>query len=345
MESTGLSSPEALKLREKYGWNEVSEKKRHAFIIFIKKFWGLSAWMIEIIAIVSLILHKTSDFVIALGLLLINSTISFFEEQRTESVVQLLKNRLQILARVLRDEKWQQLPSRELVPEDIIRVHLGDVAPADIKILLGEVLVDQSILTGESREINKSMGDTIYSGSLIRRGEATGKVIATGKSTYFGKTIELVQSAYVRPHMDEVVSKLVRYLLVIIGSLVVFTATVSLIQGHALSEVLPLSLILLMSAVPITLPVMFTISTAIAASVLGKKGVLVTHLNAAQDVANMTMLFVDKTGTITQNKLRLKNIVPRDSCEEQELMIYAALASDKANNDALDFFFSRNEKN
>lgn len=336
MTDRGLTSDQVTALRARYGWNEVEEEKRVALIEFLKKFWGPSAWMIELIAAVSIFLGKRADFGIALGLLIANATISFFEERRAETTVKLLKKRLQIFARVLRDKQWNRVPARDLVPTDVIRVRLGDVVPADLKIIEGNVLVDQSILTGESGDIAKSIGDTAYSGSLVRRGEASGEIVATGVKTYFGRTIELVQSARPRLHIEEIVTKLVRVLFLVIGTLVAVTIALSYSSGLPLAEIVPLSLVLLMSAVPVALPVMFTVSTAIAAKKLGAKGVLVTRLSAAEDAATMDTLFVDKTGTITQNRLSVGGVFPVSGATENDVLQFAALASDAKAPDAID---------
>lgn len=336
MKGDGLTSDEVKAQRAKYGWNEVRESKPSATLIFLKKFWGPSAWMIEIIAAVSLLLQKRADFGIALSLLIVNAVISFFEEQRAESTVQLLKKRLQILARVLRDKEWQRVPARELVPGDTVRVRLGDIAPADLKVLEGKALIDQSILTGESGDMAKSLGDSIYSGSLVRRGESTCEVTATGAGTYYGRTIELVQLARPRLHIEEIVTKLVRALFFVVGALIAVTLAVSYSRGMPLTEILPLSLILLMSAVPVALPVMFTVSTAVAAKTLGLKGVLVTRLSAAEDAATMDTLFVDKTGTITENRLSVVGVFPWEKTQEQDVLRYAGLASDRVSHDFID---------
>jgi len=233
MDDIGLSSQEVVKRRLEFGWNEIPEQKINPAIVFLKKFTGPSAWMIEIIAVLSLVLHKTADFTIALALLFINATISFFEEHRAESAVQLLRQRLQVVARVFRDNRWIQIAARELVPGDRVHVRLGDISPSDLTIETGELEIDQSILTGESGNVKKSNGDTVFSGSLIRRGEATCVVKGIGTKTYFGRTIELVQSARPRLHIEELVSKLVRSLFMVLVALISITLLITLCRGNA----------------------------------------------------------------------------------------------------------------
>ena len=335
-ESKGLTSAEVDMKRHEFGWNEVAEKKPQRLVLFLKKFWGPSAWMIELIAIVSIALHKSNDVIISIGLLAVNAIISFFEEQHAEKTVSLLKQRLQITVTVLRNGNWEQHPARELVPGDIVRIRLGDIAPADLKVREGELSVDQSALTGESGDISKTTNEIVYSGSLVRRGEITAEVLSTGAKTYFGRNIELIQSARPKLHMEEIVSRLVRTLFLVVSLLVCITFFICIFRGESLGEILPLSLVLLMSAVPVALPVMFTVSTAVAAKTLGRKGVLVTRLSAAEDAATMDTLFVDKTGTITQNRLTVAELKPVMAGGEQDLLKCAALASDRATLDSID---------
>ena len=301
----GLSSAEAATRLDREGLNEVPEKKSHPFIRLARKFWGLSAWMIELIIIVSFILGKRADLWIALSLLLVNAALSFLQEQRASAAVTALRHRLQIAARVLRDGVWQTMPARRIVRGDLIRVRSGDFVPADTEIIGGTLQIDQSALTGESRELRKITGDTLYSGSIVREGEATAMVTATGVRTYFGRTTQLVESAHPKLHVEEVIARVVKWLFLIVGIMVSITFAVAIVQGSRLIDILPLSLVLLMSAVPVALPVMFTVSMAIGSIELARRGVLVTRLSAAEDAANVDILCADKTGTLTMNRFRL----------------------------------------
>ncbi|MDE3016948.1 MAG: plasma-membrane proton-efflux P-type ATPase [Pseudomonadota bacterium] len=335
-DTDGLSSPQVENLRRGSGWNEVAETKRHWMLELLTRFWGPSAWMIEAIALLSFILSHMADAGIALALLVLNAVIGFWQEQRAEKVVEILKQRLRIQARVLRDKQWKMLPARELVPQDVVHVRMGDFVPADMQIIEGETQIDQSQMTGESAEVGKAVGDTIYSGSLVRRGACTGKVTAIGAKTYFGRTIQLVQTAKPKLHLDEIAGKLMRWLFMAVGLAVIAAVSMALMRGSGWAEILPLSLVLLMSAVPVALPVMFSVSTAVAASALSKKDVLVTRLSAAEDAAMMSVLCVDKTGTLTQNKLSVAKLIPADGVSEEELLTGAALASNAADQDAID---------
>ena len=336
---TGLTHAEVDVRRKEHGYNEVAAKKDHPVRKFLGKFRGISAWMLELILVLSAVLGKYSDLVVVSALLVINAVLSFVQERRAAGVVETLRRRLQVNARVRRDSSWQVIPARELVPGDIVRVRSGDIIPADVKLLTGALTVDQSALTGESKDTDKAVGEVLSSGSVVRRGEGNGVVFLTGAKTYFGRTTELVQQAQPKLHIEAVVSKVVRWLLVIVGALLGVVIILSLIRGVPLLEMIPLMLVLLMSAVPVALPVMFTVSMAVGSKELAKRGVLVTRLNAAEDAATMDMLCVDKTGTITMNQLAVTDVIPLEHATETDVLFAGALASQEANQDPIDLAF------
>src|ERR1019366_447968 len=216
---TGLTQAEADVRRKEHGYNEVAEKKGRPVLKFLRKFWGISAWMLELIMVLSAVLGKYSDLVVVAALLVINAVLSFMQERRAAGVVAALRKRLQVNARVRRDSSWQVITARELVPGDIVRVRPGDIIPADVKLLTGALSVDQSALTGESKDADKAPGDVLSSGSVVRQGEGNGVVMLTGAKTYFGRTTELVQEARPKLHIEAVVAKVVRWLFVIVGAL------------------------------------------------------------------------------------------------------------------------------
>ena len=337
--STGLAAAEARVRFLRDGANEVPERKTHPVLRFARKFWGLSAWMIELIALVSFILHKHADLSIALALLFVNAAMSFFLEQRGASAVALLRARLQVTARVLREGIWHSMPARDLVVGDVVRVRSGDFVPADLQVIDGALQVDQSTLTGESQQIDLAKDKSVYSGSVVRQGEATGVVVATGLRTYFGRTAQLIENAHPQLHIEEVVARVTRWLLVIVGTLVSITFVASLIEGLPLFDVLPLSLVLLMSAVPVALPVMFTVSTAVGSMELAREGVLVAHLSAVEDSANMDIVCADKTGTLTMNRLAIVGALPQSGFTEDDVIRDGALASNDADQDPIDLAF------
>jgi H+-transporting ATPase len=335
----GLAGAEAGARLDRDGPNEVPEPRTHPGADFARKFWGLSAWMIELIALLSLLLHKYADFGIALGLLVLNALLSFRQEQRAAAAVAALRRRLQVTSRVLRDGGWHALPARELVPGDVVRVRGGDFVPADAQVIDGELQVDQSALTGESRDLAKTTDDTLYSGSVVRRGEATAVVTATGVRTYFGRTTQLVESARPRLHVEAIITRVVRWLFVIVGVQVAVAVVAAVAVGLSLFNILPLALVLLMSAVPVALPVMFTVSMAFGAMELARQGVLVTRLSAAEDAANMDVVCADKTGTLTLNRLALTGTLPQPGCTADDVIRAGALASQEANQDPIDLAF------
>ncbi len=336
---TGLANSEVDVRRKEHGYNEVAVEKGHPVKKFLRKFWGISAWMLELIMILSAILGKYPDLAVVSALLVINAVLSFEQERRAAGVVEALRKRLQVSARVLRDSSWEVIPARELVPGDIVRVRPGDIIPADVKLLTGALTVDQSALTGESKDADKNPADVLSSGSIVRRGEGNGVVMLTGAKTYFGRTTELVQQARPKLHIEAVVGKVVRWLFVIVGGLLGVVIILSLIRGAPLLEMIPLMLVLLMSAVPVALPVMFTVSMAVGSKELAKRGVLVTRLSAAEDAATMDVLCVDKTGTITMNQLAVTGVIPQEHATEADVLFAGALASQEANQDPIDLAF------
>ncbi|MDA8129202.1 MAG: plasma-membrane proton-efflux P-type ATPase [Betaproteobacteria bacterium] len=336
---TGLGAAEVDARRHAHGYNEVPEQKAHPLRQFLAKFWGVSAWMLELIMVLSAFLGKYADLAVVSALLVVNAVLGFMQERRAAGVVEALRRRLQVNARVLREASWQSIPARELVPGDIVRVRSGDLVPADVKLLDGEVSVDQSALTGESQEVDRTAGGVLSSGSIVRRGEGNGVVMLTGAQTYFGRTTELVQAARPALHIESVVAKVVRWLFVIVGTLLALVFLLSLLRGTPLLEVVPLLLVLLMSAVPVALPVMFTVGMAVGSKELARRGVLVTRLNAAEDAATMDTLCVDKTGTITLNQLAVAGVIPLGDASKTDVLLAGALASRAANQDPIDLAF------
>jgi plasma-membrane proton-efflux P-type ATPase len=337
--TTGLADGDVQARLDRIGPNEVPERPPRPLRDILKKFWGLSAWMLELIMVLSWLLHKYADLVVVGGLLLVNAVIALVQERRAAGVIETLRRRLRVMARVLRSGSWRLIPAGGLVPGDIVRLRAGDFVPADARVLSGELGLDESALTGESHDADKRRGDLLYSGSVVRRGEATGVVVLTGARTYFGRTIELVQLARPRLHVEAVVATVVGRLFVIVGVLVAISIGLAVLRGYPPLEAVPLALVLLMSAVPVALPVMFTVSTAVGAAHLATRGVLVTRLSATEDAATMDVLCVDKTGTITTNRLSVTDVVPLDRFTRAEVLAAGALASQEANQDAIDLAF------
>jgi plasma-membrane proton-efflux P-type ATPase len=335
-EPAGLSSTEAGARLARDGLNEVAEQHRHPLVTFAGKFWGVSAWMLELIALLSLALGKFDDLAVALTLLVMNAVIAFVQEQRAGAAVDALRERMQVSARVLRDGRWQVLLARELVRGDVVRLRAGDFVPADLRLGDGTLRLDTSAITGESREIGAATGDVVHAGAIVRRGEATAEVVATGAATAFGRTVQLVDSARPTLQIERVVARVVRWLFVIVGALVTAVALLALGRDLPIAEIAPLALVLLMSAVPVALPVMFTVSTAVGARQLARRGVLVTRLAAVEDAATMEVLCVDKTGTLTVNRLAVVGVVPRGTATQTDVLEAGAQASHQADQDPID---------
>jgi len=342
----GLTRKEVAKRLNRYGYNEVTEKKRRAIFIFLKKFWNLNAWMLEFIVVTSLLLHNFNDFYIVIALLLLNAVLGFIQEYQASKAVETLRNNLQLNAKVLRDNVWLIIPARELVCGDIVRVRNGDFVPADIKIIQGNIWINQAALTGESLEVEKKENDILYSGSIVTRAEATGIVIFTGSNTYFGRTIQLVQIAKPKLHIEKAISDIVKSLLIAVVVMLGIALVASIYKGIPLISIIPLFLVLLLTVVPVALPTMFTVTLALGSNKLVKKNVLITRLNALDDAASMDILCADKTGTITMNKLAITEVIPLNSFRKDEVILFGALASEKANKDPIDMAFIESaEKN
>jgi len=323
-----------------YGYNEVPEKKVNLLQKFLKKFWGITPWMLEFTIILEFLLGKYIEGYIIMGLLLFNAIIGYYQEEKANSAVDLLKEKLSIKARTKRDGVWTLIPARELVPGDIVRLRGGDFVPADLNILEGNLEIDQSTLTGEFMAIKKKKGDELYSGSIVKRGEITGFITKTGTKTFFGRTIELVQIAKPKLHIQEIISKVVKWLLAIVFISIFIAISISLLKGiEFVFQILPLIAILLVASIPVALPTMFTLSMALGSLELSKKGVLITRLDATEDASTMDIVCVDKTGTLTINKLSIVKILPRPGFEENDVLFYGALASQEANQDPIDYAF------
>ena len=335
----GLSTEEVQKRLGEYGYNEVPERRVSPVARFLKKFWGITPWMLEVTVALTWFLGKYLEMYVIAALLLFNGVLGFIQEEKANSAVTLLKQRLKVNARVKRNGRWTRVAARELVPGDLIRLRAGDFVPADVKVADGAVEVDQSSLTGESLAVERKIDDVLLSGSIVARGEITGIVLSTGTKTYYGRTVELVQIAKPKLHMEETISKIVRWLLLMVSVLLSIGIALAVLRGMVLIEILPLAVILLVSAIPVALPTMFTVSMALGSLELAKKGVLVTRLDATEDAAAMDTLCVDKTGTITMNKLSMTDAIALGGYEKQDVILYGALASQEANQDPIDLAF------
>ena len=335
--SDGLTQAEAQNRLTQYGPNEIAEKKTNEILKFLSYFWGPIPWMIEAAVILSAAARHWPDFGIILLLLLANAMVGFWEEHQAGNAIAALKATLAIKARVKRDGKWVNPAARELVPGDAIRLRLGDIVPADARLLDGdEISVDQSALTGESMPATRKSGDAVFSGSIVRRGEIDALVYATGGKTYFGKTAELVETAVTVSHFQKAVLKIGNYLIILALILVAVIIGLGVYRGEPILTVLQFALVLTVAAIPVAMPTVLSVTMAVGARLLAKKQAIVSKLVAIEELAGVDVLCADKTGTLTQNKLTLGEPFCLDAITADDLILAGALASQAANNDTID---------
>jgi H+-transporting ATPase len=335
--SDGLTQAEAAKRLAQYGPNEIEEKKDNPFLKFLTYLWGPIPWMIEAAVVLSALAQHWPDFGIILVLLLTNAVVGFWEEHQAGNAIAALKAKLAVEARVRRDGKWVTPPARELVPGDVIRVRLGDIVPADARLLDGDSIeVDQSALTGESLPATRKPGEAVFSGSIVRQGEISALVYATGANTYFGKTAELVQEAHTVSHFQRAVLKIGDYLIILAVALVAVIITVSVIRGDPILTTLQFALVLTVAAIPVAMPTVLSVTMAVGARLLAKREAIVTRLAAIEELAGVDVLCADKTGTLTQNKLTLGDPFGVTGVDADEVILCAALASREEDKDTID---------
>jgi len=332
----GLTATDAAERLERYGPNAMAERHPSSVMMLLRRFWGVIPWMLEVAIALDLVLQRWAEAAVITGLLAFQAAMGFYQERRAKRAVSLLRQRLSVTARVQRDGLWQTLPAAELVPDDVAHLRVGDIVPADMSLTDGAISVDQSQLTGESLPVEASPGHMVYSGSLVSRGEATGVVTATGKSTYFGKTAELVQLARAPARLQGLTVEIAKYLLILDTALILIVVAAAVIRGTSLWDTVPFVLMLLVASVPVALPTMFTMSAALGARALATNGVLATRLSAVEDAAVMDVLCLDKTGTITENHLAVEKVEAFDSASANEVLRLAAFASDEATQDPID---------
>ncbi|NOY13791.1 MAG: plasma-membrane proton-efflux P-type ATPase [Deltaproteobacteria bacterium] len=333
----GLSQAEAQKRLIQYGPNEIAEKKTNPFLKFLTYFWGPIPWMIEAAVILSAVARHWPDFFIILLLLFANAVVGFWEEHQAGNAIAALQAKLAIKARVKRDGKWFSPAARELVPGDIIRLRLGDIVPADARLLDGDpVEVDQSALTGESLPAERKPGEAVFSGSIIRQGEIDALIYATGARTYFGKTAQLVQEAHTVSHFQRAVLRIGNYLILLAVTLVTLIIVVALFRGDPILTTLQFALVLTVAAIPVAMPTVLSVTMAVGARLLARKEAIVTRLAAIEELAGVDILCSDKTGTLTQNKLTLGEPFSVNEIPADQVILCAALASRAENKDSID---------
>ena len=335
--SEGLTQVEAEKRLFQYGPNEITEKKENPLLKFLSRFWGPIPWMIEIAVILSGVVQHWPDFFIILLLLMANALVGYWEEHEAGNAIAALKAKLAIKTRVKRDGKWITPSARELVPGDVIRIRIGDIIPADARLLDGDpVEVDQSALTGESLPVSRSPGEVVFSGSILRQGETGAMVYSTGADTYFGKTALLVDEAHTISHFQKAVLKIGNYLIFLAVALVAVIIGVAIFRGDPIFTTLQFALVLTVAAIPVAMPTVLSVTMAVGARLMARKKAIVSRLVAIEELAGVDVLCSDKTGTLTQNKLTLGVPFAVADVSAAQVILCGALASRADNDDTID---------
>ncbi len=334
--SKGLTSIDARERLEKFGPNATPDTAQRPLRRALGKFWAPVPWMLEAAIILQLFLGKTVEAIIIAGLLLFNAVLGLLQENRAQATLAALKARLALNATARRDGAWQTVPAAALVPGDVIKLSLGCVVAADARITEGEVLLDQSMLTGESMPIDAGPGVQAFAGALVRRGEAIAEVTATGARTTFGRTAELVRTAHVVSSQQRAVLRVVRNLAVFNGFAIAVLVAYAVAVRLAPGQIVPLVLTAVLASIPVALPATFTLAAALGARALAKRGVLPTRLSAVDEAATMDVLCSDKTGTLTQNALAVTAVRPAEGADEARVLALAALASSDGGQDPVD---------
>jgi H+-transporting ATPase len=334
--ATGLTGDEVLRRLEKFGRNAVPDTSLHPLRRALTKFWAPVPWMLEAAIVLEVVLGKYVEAAIIAVLLAFNAVLGFFQEGRAQATLAALKSRLALNASVRRDNAWATVPATGLVPGDMVKLSLGAVVAADVRLTEGSVLLDQSMLTGESVPIEAGAGFETYAGALVRRGEAVAEVTATGARTKFGRTAELVRTAHVESTQQKAVLHVVRNLAIFNGALIVILVGYANALKMPIGEIIPLVLTAVLASIPVALPATFTLAAAIGARALAKLGVLPTRLSAVDEAASIDVLCADKTGTLTQNELTVTAVHAMSGFDEAHILGLAALASSDGGEDPVD---------
>ena len=332
----GLTSDEARRRLAKFGPNAMPDTSLHPLRMALEKFWAPVPWMLEAAIVLELVLGKYVEAGIIAGLLVFNAALGLFQESRAQATLAALKSRLALNASVRRDGAWRTMPAAELVPGDVVKLSLGGVVAADVRLTGGEILLDQSMLTGKSIPTEAGAGVQTYAGALVRRGEAVAEVTATGARTKFGRTAELVRTAHVVSSQQKAVLRVVRNLALFNGVVIAMLVGYAHFLGLPLAEIIPLVLTAVLASIPVALPATFTLASALGARALAKRGVLPTRLSAVDEAASMDVLCTDKTGTLTRNELKVTDVRPMPGFDAARVLMLAALASSEGGQDPVD---------
>jgi H+-transporting ATPase len=334
-QGSGLNDTDIQAQRIRFGYNEIPEKQVGPVMGTLKRMWGPVPWLLEAAMLFELFLGKGIQAAVVFLLLVFSAVVGEIQEIRAKKAIAYLHQQLQITVRALRNGKWLKLLSRELVPGDIVHIRVGDIAPADMEIINGNVSVDESALTGESIEVTKGPGGTVFGASTIRHGEAIACISAIGTKSSYGKTVELAHTAEAPGRLQTLLFNIVRYLAYLDVILAVVLVIAAVIQGTPWQELLPFLVILFIATIPISMPSSFTVANSLEAKNLAKEHVLVTGLTGIQEAASMNIVLVDKTGTLTNNRPEIAEFVLFEQMNDEELLKLAAAASDDTSNDSI----------
>jgi H+-transporting ATPase len=334
--ATGLTSDEARRRLAANGTNAVQDVVQHPIYRALKKLWAPALWMLEAAVLLQLALGEYVEASAIAVLLVFNAGLGFFQEGRAQATLEALKSRLAVTASARRDGVWKTLSAAELVQGDVVKVSLGAVVPADVRLIDGSVLVDQSMLTGESLPIEAGPGFETYAGALIRRGEAVAEIIATGARTKFGRSAELIRIAHVESTEQKAIFRVVRNLALFNGGVTILLIVYAVHLAMPLAQIAPLVLVAALASIPVALPSMFTLAATVGARAVARRGVLPTRLSALDEAAGMDVLCADKTGTLTRNELAVTVCHAMPGFDEAQIMAMATLASSDGGADPLD---------
>jgi H+-transporting ATPase len=335
----GLSSAEALRRVDEYGPNAIQAYEEPLWHRIFRRFWGPIPWMIEAAALLSGVVQKWDDLVIILIMLLVNAALDFFQEHRALNALAALKASLANEVIALRDGDFTRVMSRDLVPGDIVKLKIGDIVPADVKLLDGDYLsIDQAALTGESLPVSKKAGDVAYANTIVKQGEMLAVVANTGARTAFAKVVSLVAKAGLaeRSHFQRMVIQIGNFLILITLALVALIVMVALFRHESLLEIVRFSLVLTVAAIPVALPAVLSVTMAVGAVKLARRQAIVSRLSAIEELAGVDVFCSDKTGTLTQNRMQVADPVLMEGFDARELFQTAALASRRENNDPME---------
>jgi H+-transporting ATPase len=331
-----LTSDEARRRLAATGTNAIQDVAQNPIYRALRKLWAPVPWMLEAAILLQLALGEYFEAAAVAVLLVFNVALGFFQEGRAQTTLDALKSRLPLTASARRDGVWKTLSAAELVQDDVVKLSLGAVVPADVRLIDGSVLIDQSMLTGESVPIEAGPGFETYAGALIRRGEAVAEIVATGTRTKFGRSAELIRTAHVESTEQKAIFRVVRNLAFFNGGMTILLTVYAVYLALPFAQIAPLVLVAVLASIPVALPSMFTLAATVGARAVARRGVLPTRLSALDEAAGMDVLCVDKTGTLTRNELAVTACRALPGFDEAQVLAMAALASSDGGADPLD---------